>query len=138
MEESNLSIILIAFIRIPLLKYVFLLIISNSDSDNGGFSSFPPESSDKIRFFTLIVSIVNEPFFKFKLDFPSESLIESLIRSVIVHLEIVSFRFFLAKLDDGIPFKYSELRFLTKLVEFILKGASNVVIVKGVVKVVFI
>ena len=84
------------------------------------------------------MSIVNEPFFKFKLDFPSESLIESLISSVIVHLEIVSFRSFLAKLDDEIPFKYSELRFLTKLVEFILKGAYNVVIVKGIVKVVFI
>lgn len=128
---------LIAFIRTPLLKYVFLLIISKSDSDNEESSSLPPES-DKTKFFTLIVSIVNEPFSKFKIDFPSESLIVLLISSVIVHLEMDSLTSFLAKLEDEIPFKYSELRFLTKLVEFILKGASNVVIVNGVVNVVLI
>lgn len=129
---------LIAFIRTPLLKYIFLLIISKSDSDNEESSSLPPESSDKTKFFTLIVSIVNEPFSKFKIDFPSESLIVLLISSVIVHLEIDSLTSFLAKLEDEIPFKYSELRFLTKLVEFILKGASNVIIVNGVVNVVLI
>lgn len=129
---------LTAFMRTPLLRYVFLLMISKSDSDNEESSPLPPESSNKIKFFTLIVSIVNELFSKFKIDFPSESLIVLLISSAIVHLEIDSFISFLAKLEDEIPFKYSELRFLTKLVEFILKGASNVVIVNGVVNVVLI